>query len=310
MPVPTYDHFIAPLLQYLASRPEGAKSAEAHSAVSLVLGLTEDDREERVPSGVQPVYKNRNGWAQDRLKRAGLTVAPRWGYWSATDEGRALASLPEEVRRGELEKRLAAIDFDTRLRPSEENHGSALAPIPSLPAEPFAAASPDECINLAVAEVRDRVSRDLLERIAANTPKFFEHLVLDLLHAMGYGTSRSDAKLVGGSGDGGIDGIISIDRLGLEKVYVQAKRWKGTVVGSPEIQGFMGALQLHNASKGVFITTSEFSRPAVEAASRARGGIVLVDGAKLTSYMMDFGIGIHARTLRIPDLDNDYFDEE
>lgn len=125
---------------------------------------------------------------------------------------------------------------------------------------------------------------------------------------MGYGTSRSDLQRVGGSGDGGIDGIISLDRLGLEKVYVQAKRWKNSV-GSPEIQGFMGALQLQGASKGVFITTSAFTRDAKEAANRARGSIVLVDGAQLAALMMDHGVGVSHKPLRIPKVDGDYFED-
>lgn len=125
---------------------------------------------------------------------------------------------------------------------------------------------------------------------------------------MGYGTSRSDLQRIGGSGDGGIDGIISLDRLGLEKVHVQAKRWKGPV-GSAEIQGFMGALQLQNADKGVFLTTSTFTRDAREAAARARGSIVLVDGARLTALMMDHQVGVTHRTLTIPKIDSDYFEE-
>ncbi|RYG18742.1 restriction endonuclease, partial [bacterium] len=126
--------------------------------------------------------------------------------------------------------------------------------------------------------------------------------------AMGYGTSRSDLQRVGGSGDGGIDGIISLDRLGLEKVYIQAKRWKDTV-GSPDVQGFMGALQLQSASKGVFLTTSSFTKDAKAAAGKARGTIVLVDGAELTALMIEHGVGVSHKALRVPKVDNDYFEE-
>jgi restriction system protein len=125
---------------------------------------------------------------------------------------------------------------------------------------------------------------------------------------MGYGTSRTDLQRVGGSGDGGIDGVISLDRLGLEKVYVQAKRWKNTV-GSPEIQGFMGALQLQAASKGVFITTSNFTKDARQAAAKARGSIVLVDGGQLSTLMIDHGVGGSHKALRVPKVDNDYFED-
>ena len=153
-----------------------------------------------------------------------------------------------------------------------------------------------------------RVARDLLENIGRSPPEFFEQLVLDLLHAMGYGTSRDDLQRVGGSGDGGIDGIISLDRLGLEKVYVQAKRWKNAV-GSPEIQGFMGALQLQSANKGVFITTSTFTKEARSAAAKARGVVVLVDGARLTELMIEHRVAVTHKALSVPKVDGDYFEE-
>jgi restriction system protein len=168
--------------------------------------------------------------------------------------------------------------------------------------------SPEERIDAALSELRDVVAQDLLELIGRAPPEFFEKLVLELLHKMGYGTSRSDLQRTGGSGDGGIDGIISLDRLGLEKVYIQAKRWK-SAVGSPEIQGFMGALQLQGASKGVFVTTSAFTREAKQAATKARGSIVLVDGERLSSLMIDNGVGVSHKELTVPKVDNDYFDE-
>jgi len=268
MPVPTYDHFIEPLLRYLATRPEGVSAADAHEAVATRLGLTPDERAERLPSGVQHVYKNRNGWAQDRLKRAGFSISPRYGYWQLTPEGVAYEASHKTITVDELEQLSSAFRI-SRLKPKADavvNAGSTAA------AEPPTAekSSPEERIESALAELRDSVARDLLELIGRAPPEFFESLVLDLLHAMGYGTNRSDLQRVGGSGDGGIDGIISLDRLGLEKVYVQAKRWRNPV-GSPEIQTFMGALQLQSASKGVFITTSVFTRDAKESAARARG---------------------------------------
>ena len=239
MPVPTYDHFIEPLLRYLATRPEGVSAADAHEAVATRLGLTPDERAERLPSGVQHVYKNRNGWAQDRLKRAGFSISPRYGYWQLTPEGVAYEASHKTITVDELEQLSSAFRI-SRLKPKADavvNAGSTAA------AEPPTAekSSPEERIESALAELRDSVARDLLELIGRAPPEFFESLVLDLLHAMGYGTNRSDLQRVGGSGDGGIDGIISLDRLGLEKVYVQAKRWKNPV-GSPEIQTFMGAL--------------------------------------------------------------------
>jgi restriction system protein len=306
MPVPTYDHFIEPILHYLATRPEGVAASEAHEAAAEGLGLTLEDRAERLPSGVQPVYKNRAGWAHDRLKRAGFSTSPRHGFWQLTPAGIAYEASHKTITEDELEQLSSAIRV-ARLRPKADavaNPATALVPV-ALTSEK---ASPEERIEAALAELRDSVARDLLELIGRAPPEFFESLVLDLLHKMGYGTNRSDLQRVGGSGDGGIDGIISLDRLGLEKVYVQAKRWKNPV-GSPEIQTFMGALQLQSASKGVFITTSIYTKDAKDSAARARGTIVLVDGALLTSLMMDHGVAVSHKPLRIPKVDNDYFED-
>ncbi|HNJ09214.1 restriction endonuclease, partial [Plasticicumulans sp.] len=155
--------------------------------------------------------------------------------------------------------------------------------------------------------LRQSVIASLLETLATVSPTFFETVVLDLLHRMGYGASRADLQRVGGSGDAGIDGIISLDRLGLEKVYVQAKRWQGSV-GRPEVQAFYGALAGQRARRGVFITTSAFTAQATEFA-RSVEGIVLVDGVRLAGLMIDHEVGVSARTLKVAKLDSDYFDE-
>ncbi len=170
-----------------------------------------------------------------------------------------------------------------------------------------ASASPDDRLEAALAELREAVSAELLEALSQVTPQYFETIVLDLLHRMGYGTSRDDLQRVGRTGDGGIDGVIALDRLGLEKVYVQAKRWQSTV-GRPEIQGFFGALAGQRAKKGVFITTSTFSQQATEFA-RSVEGIVLVDGEKLASLMTEHEVGVSLRPLKVPKLDSDYFEE-
>jgi len=306
MTVPTYDHFIEPLLRYLAVHADGATVADVYEALAGAMMLTADDRAELLPSGAQAVFKNRIGWAHDRLKRAGLSASPRRGFWKLTPDGAAFASKHKTISEDDVE-RLANVDRTLRLKPQKD----ALSDTPPAvePATPPAdRASPEERIEAALAEVRDSVARDLLENIGRSPPEFFEKLVLELLHAMGYGTSLSDLQRVGGSGDGGIDGIISLDRLGLEKVYIQAKRWKNTV-GSPEIQGFMGALQLQSPSKGVFITTSSFTKDAKQAAARARGSIVLVDGEQLSALMIDNGVGVSHKALTVPRIDNDYFDE-
>ncbi len=305
MSFPTFDEMIDPLLRVLAAVPEGLDARTAQRQVADRLHLTEEQRLVTIASG-QALFANRAGWAHDRLKRAGLSSSPKRGWWCLTDKGFALARQhPAPLDEKEVAA-LALVPRESRLREAGEldrvlDEAVADAAVST--------ASPAELIERAVAEIRESVSRDLLERIMNGSPAFFEGLVLDLLHAMGYGTSRGDLQRVGGSGDGGIDGIISLDRLGLEKVYVQAKRW-ASKVGSPEIQTFMGALQLQHASKGVLLTTSAFTREAIETASRARGTIVLVDGRRLAGLMIDHGVGVTPRPVNIPRVDQDYFDEE
>lgn len=298
--VPTYDKFIDPILRYLSQHPDGATARDVHDAAADALQLDETDRQLLLPSGTQPVYKNRAGWAHDRLKRAGLSHSVRRGYWQLSAKGLEFTrSHPTPLTEDEVLS-IAGDFVDVSLRP-----GHAVEP--EVPAE-RAIASPDDRLESALLELRSSVSRELLERLSSVSPAFFETIVLDLLHAMGYGTSRTDLQRVGGVGDGGIDGIISLDRLGLEKVYVQAKRWQ-QAVGRPEIQAFYGALAGNRANKGVFITTASFSNQAQEFA-RSVERIVLIDGTRLANLMIDYEVGINARAVKVPKLDGDYFDEE
>lgn len=307
MSIPTYDKFIEPILRYLASHPEGAPAKDVYDAAAAVLNVSDLDRQELLPSGVQPIYKNRAGWAHDRLKRAGLSTSPRRGYWQLTQEGIEFSSThPGPLSAKELDK--LAVGFnDIRLSPRDE--GTQVQNAIPAPASPLpSVASPDDRLGQALSELRTTVATELEETLAHVSPAFFETVVLDVLHRMGYGTSRSDLQRVGGSGDGGIDGIISLDKLGLEKVYVQAKRWQQTV-GRPEVQAFYGALAGQRAAKGVFITTSAFTAQALEFA-RSVERIVLVDGHRLADLMIEYEVGVTARTVKIPKLDRDYFDEE
>ena len=304
MAVPTYDQFIEPLLQFLAKQSAPVAAKDAHEAVASALGLTVEQRAETVSSG-QLVYKNRAGWGHDRLKRSGYSSSPKRGYWQLTPAGfeyfkSAIFPLPpEEVRR------LAADAVDVRLRPTLVDD---VAPVSAPLQVPISLIqSPDDRLDAAIAEIRTSVAAYVLEILRSVTPTFFEHVVLDVLHSLGYGANRSALQRVGGSGDGGIDGIISLDKLGLEKVYVQAKRWQG-VVGRPEIQAFFGALAGQRASKGVFITTSAFSPQAVQYAASVEK-IVLVDGPKMAELMLDHGVGVSVRHIQIPKIDSDYFDD-
>jgi restriction system protein len=280
MAVPTYEKFIDPILRYLAAHPEGAPARDVHEAAAVALQISDADRQQLLPSGVQTAYKNRAGWGHDRLKRVGLSISPRRGVWQLTPKGIEFARQNPPPLSREVIAGMAATASEVRLTDPREPEA---APIPE-----DRIATPDERLGEALAELRAAVVREL--------------------HRLGYGANRSDLQRVGGTGDGGIDGVISLDKLGLEKVYVQAKRWKDSV-GRPEIQAFYGALAGNRARKGVFITTSVFTQQALDFA-RSVEGIVLVDGPRLAELMIDYEIGVTARTLKIPKLDSDYFDEE
>ncbi|MBX2812258.1 MAG: restriction endonuclease [Myxococcales bacterium] len=304
MAIPTYDQLIEPLLRALGGSPDGLMSREARARVAEAIAVRPEDLKERLASGRQAVFDNRVGWAHDRLKRAGLSTSVRRGFWRLTpvglDRARELDSRPmteDEVRD------LAVVADDSTAKPN----GSP-TPKPIGPWEPAPKLAPSERIDQAVAELNASLAAELLDTIGRGSPDFFERLVLDVLQAMGYGTS-STIEHTGKSGDGGIDGIITLDRLGLEKVYIQAKRWQGPV-GRPEIQGFFGALASRRATKGVFITTSRFTKEAVEFASNASDSLVLVDGEQLTRLMVEFEVGVSVeRTIKLCHPDSDYFEE-
>ena len=304
MAIPTYDQLIVPLLRVLAQHPTGMRSRDAYEAVANAVSLSSEDRALSLPSNQQAVYENRIGWAHDRLKRAGYSQSLQRGFWQLTDSGRTfIASHANGVDEATIE----AIAFVPREKKSSDERVLPSG-VEAQPATPLAQQSPEERIDDALDELTESLSRDLLSLIGSAPPSFFERLVLDLLLAMGYGASRDDLQQVGGSGDGGIDGIIALDKLGLEKVYVQAKRWKANV-GRPEIQGFYGALAGRRARKGVFITTSDFTREAKDFAQNVSDSIVLVGGTQLARLMIENGVGVSHAARKIPRLDGDYFDD-
>ena len=226
--------------------------------------------------------------------------------WRITQEGRSfLKKHPEGIDESTL-RELTQVPADSTLSPKDDSPAPATAKVRASPTQ-----SPEEQIDNAIEELNESVAAELLRLIHDSSADFFERLVLDLLVAMGYGTPDIDAIQVGGSGDGGIDGVIPLDRLGLEKVYVQAKRWKhGNNVGRPEIQSFYGALAGRRAAKGVFITASDFSKDARDYVKQVSDSIVLIDGLTLTRLMIQYGVGVSVqRTVKIVDVNNDYFDE-
>lgn len=303
MSVPTYDQFIFPLAKFLYEHPEGVKTPEAYDAVAQMVGLTESQRDEYVPSGAQPVYKNRIGWAHDRLKRAKLSTSVKRGVWCLTDTGRELVEKNPDGLDDDLFESIAK-------PPPEIASGSIAGDVPPKKSV-VSKQTPTERIHDAVVELNDSLSRELLEAIAERTPAFFERLVLHVLHAMGYGAGEDDLTQTPLSHDGGIDGIISLDRLGLEKVYVQAKKWdQNSVVSKPEIQKFYGALAERGSQKGVFITTTRYSDGAIKYAKQVARNIILVDGKQLASLMIENGVGVTVQqTVKVCRFDSDFFDE-
>jgi restriction system protein len=304
MPVPSYTLFIEPVLRFLAENPDGVATKLAYEQAANLLGLTDEDRQQFLPGVMQSLYKNRAGWAHYRLKSAGLSSSPRQGIWKITLEGLTFAKEHPAPFSAELIEQLATIKLNAA-------SGASLSEQPALQpgsVEAAALSSPDERLSLALEELRQSAQDELLELLAAASPSFFETIVLDLLHRMGYGANRADLQRVGGSGDGGIDGVISLDKLGFEKVYVQAKRWQGNV-GRSELQAFYGALAGQKAKKGVFITTSMYTPQAMSFVNSVEG-IVLINGQRLAGLMIDYELGVTSRTVKIPKIDSDYFDEE
>ncbi len=305
MSIPTYDKFVDPILRFLGGHPEGAPTPVVYEAVANALGIDENERLVLLPSKTQPIYKNRAGWAHDRLKRAGLSSSPKRGYWKLTDNGIEYAqSHPTPLADDEI-RRLTVVDPNIRLPPVSENADYESAA--QRDADTVLWATPDDQLEEALSELKLWTAEELLEAIGRASPEFFEKLVLDVLHAMGYGASRDALQHVGRSGDGGIDGIISLDRLGLEKVFIQAKRWQNHV-GPESVQAFCGALDARRANKGVFITSSSFTSSAREFAGRVEK-IRLIDGGELAELMMEFGVGVSLKPVKVPSIDRDYFEE-
>jgi restriction system protein len=281
-----------------------AIAGESVEVLSQQFGLSPEEREQLLASGQQTVIRNRAGWARTYLKKAGLIESVRRGYFRIADRGRSvLASKPKRIDVRFLEQFPEFVAFrDLRHERSEEKSENLVV---------GADATPEEALDGAYQRLRVDLESDVLEHVKAASPSFFERMVVELLVRMGYGGSLRDAgQAVGKSGDGGIDGIIKEDHLGLDVIYIQAKRWDGTV-GRPDIQKFAGALQGHRARKGVFITTSAFSAEAIDFASRIDSKIVLIDGTTLARYMIDNDVGVStSRSYDVKRVDSDYFTEE
>ena len=301
MPIPDFQTLMLPLLRYLADGAE-RNNQETIDALAEEFDLTDAERAKLLPSGKQTVFRNRVAWAKSHFKRAGLIDSPRRGVYRITDPGREV--LATNLQRIDLR----FLDQFPGHREFRASARTEIAPGVTAQADEM---TPEEHIALGYQQIRDELGADLLRRIKECPPEFFEQLVVDLLLAMGYGGSRQDAgKAVGRSGDGGIDGIIKEDRLGLDAIYIQAKRWEN-VVGRPEIQKFAGALQGQRARKGILITTSSLTKEAREFVSAIENRIVLIDGRMLAGLMIDHGIGVsEVGTYVVKRVDSDYFGQD
>ena len=298
MAIPDYQTWMLPLLEY-ASDGQEHSIGETIEALADHFQLTDAERKELMSSG-QATFYNRAQWAKTYLVKAGLLASPRRAHIIVTDRGReALAEKPDRIDVAFLRRYPEFVEFQQRRKKKD------VGPTPPNGGE---AETPEELLDETFQELQRDLASDLLERLKACPPSFFERIVVDVLVKMGYGGSRKDAgQAVGRSGDEGIDGIIKEDKLGLDVVYIQAKRWENSV-GRPEIQRFVGALQGRRARKGVFITTATFSSGAIEYSRNVETNVVLIDGEQLVQFMIDHNVGVSTEAVyEVKKADSDYF---
>ena len=298
MTIPDYQSIMLPLLEYAADQKEYSRR-EAIEHISKKFKLTEEEKSQLLPSGTKPIINNRVGWAKTYLKKAGLLEYPKRGYLKITELGlRVLEDKPEKINNRYLRNFPSFLEFrQTSIIKKED-----------LDIEEEK--TPLELIENGVHQINVELGSELLEYILKSSPAFFERLVVDLLVRMGYGGSLLDAgSAIGRTGDEGIDGVIKEDKLGLDNIYIQAKRWNRSV-GRPELQAFVGALQGKRSRKGIFITTSSYTEAAKDYVSSIETKVALIDGETLVRYMIENDLGVITRdTYKIKEIDADYFEE-
>ncbi|MBI4633714.1 MAG: restriction endonuclease [Deltaproteobacteria bacterium] len=307
MAVPDYQSLMLPLLRFAGDKRDEISAGDAVEFLAKEMGLTDEDLKEMLPSGISSTFVNRVAWASTYMKKAGLLEATRRGYYRITVRGQELLKKqPNAINVKLLKQYPEFLEFQqlkgTRSGEKIKDTREALD---------MTTATPSEVLETAYENLRDELAEELLAKLKKSSPSFFERIVVELLVNMGYGGSRADAgKAIGKSGDGGIDGIIKEDKLGLDVVYIQAKRWDNNPVGRPDVMQFAGALQAQKASKGIFITTSRFTDDARNYVSQIGSKIVLIDGERLTNLMIEHDVGVSAVSLYpVKKIDADYFDE-
>ena len=300
MPIPTYNQMLLPMLEFIKNGKPYTMS-QTVDYMADYYQLTPEERVLMIPSGQSSYIRGRTGWCRTYLHKAGLIFLPERGYIQITQQGLdVLAEKPKFIDVKYLKKFPGFLNFLTyKKEPSE-----------TVVAVEHADQSPEDMLYTSYEILQKNLAGELLEQIKKSSPRFFEQLVIDVLLAMGYGGSRTDAgKLVGGAGDGGIDGIINEDKLGLDVIYLQAKRWEG-LVGSKEIRNFVGSLVGRKANKGVFITTSSYTKDAIQYAADVQHKVILIDGDKLVDLMIEYNVGVSKEySYEIKKIDLDYFEE-
>jgi len=300
--IPDYQTIMLPLLKFVGDKKEH-HIREAIEALANKFGISEEERKKFLPSGQEPVFDNRVRWAKFYLLKANLITSTKRGYFRITERGlEILKNPPTKIDNNFLMKFPEFVEFKRAKRKKKKEKEDSL--------NIYEKSTPDDLISFGYQKLRDEISKELLNSIMNCSPGFFEKLVVDLLVKMGYGGSKEEAgKAIGGSGDEGIDGIIKEDKLGLDIIYIQAKRW-GNPVSRPEIQKFVGALQGQKARKGIFITTSSFSKSAIDYVSKIESKVILIDGEQLTRLMFEHNVGVTTiATYEVKKIDMDYFEE-
>lgn len=312
MTIPDFQTIMLPLLQYASDEQEHSLR-ETIEALANEFKLTDEERKELLPSGQQAIFDNRVGWAKTYLIKAGLLESPKRGFFKITNRGsQILYKNPLVINLQFLEQFPEYVQFKNTKKIANSSN-SLVETVEDLSNNvAILDNTPQESIERGYHQIRQELEIEIINRVKSCSPDFFERLVVDLLVTMGYGGSRRDAgKAIGKSGDSGIDGIIKEDKLGLDIVYIQAKRWDATVVGRPEIQKFVGALHGQRARKGVFITTSKFSQDAKDYVALIDSKIVLIDGQELAQLMIDNNVGVSTiSTYEIKKIDLDFFTDE
>lgn len=301
MNIPTFQQIMLPLLKF-ANDEKDHTLREAIEYISSYFNISEEDRRILLPSGVQPIIDNRVSWANTFLKKAGLLESPKWSYFRITNQGlKVLSENPSELSVNYLKRFPQFKEFSSNKK--SQNFKSEKNDIPEHTEK-----TPQEVMDAGYQEIRNSLAQELIGLVKQSSPRFFEQLVVELLLAMGYGGSRKEAgKAVGQTGDGGIDGIINEDKLGLDVIYIQAKRWENSV-GSKDVRNFVGSLIGNKANKGVFITTSSFTRDALEYVKSIAHKVILIDGEMLTQLMIEHNVGVtKVSSYEIKKIDTDYF---